>query len=264
MMLADLAVGSLEAEAEKGLTQHLSTCAACRRELTALQEIAAAIDVASVHEAPPADLEQDVVAAMLGHATAESATALVPANTAEAFTADPSARASHRSSRARQSWRALGRMRIAVAVPSLALAVVCLFLVVSLNDEQTRVENLQVKLDKLEGKPSLDVLNGASIKSLDTDAPFEDARVQMALTKDGGVISLRNVPAPPDGRAWQVWQVDKDKKIRSIGVITEARELIFLDLDDIDGKDLERIIITSEPAQGSNAPSSEDVARGSI
>lgn len=247
--LADLAIGSTDLADDQSLAAHLKSCAACTRELVALEQIAAAIDVAAATDLPPEDLEDAVIATML------RATDSVPQR---------ATKAAPRTSALRLRWNSLRGMRIAIAVPTFALAVVCVFLVSSLNNQQDKAENLQVKLDKLEGKPSLDVLNGASIKSLDTDAPFEDARVQMALTKDGGVISLRNVPTPPKDRAWQVWQVDKDKNIRSIGVISEGRELIFLDLDDIDGKDLERIIITSEPAEGSDAPSSTDVARSSI
>jgi len=253
--LVDLAVGSLKPSQASKVQSHVDGCHVCAEEVAALTRIIAALDAeASGARTSTPHMDDAIVAAMLAAAPAT-------------MNADTSTKAARRGLSIRLvAWfRTRTHVpRIAVALPTIALVVACAGLAVSLRSAEQRSDNLQVRLDKLEGRPQLDVLNGASIETFKTDAPFQDARVQVAVTDDGGVISLRNVPAPPKGRAWQVWQVDSDDTITSIGIIDRERDLAFLPLDDIDADDLKRIIITDEPAQGSDTPSSDEVARSTV
>lgn len=55
------------------------------------------------------------------------------------------------------------------------------------------------------------------------------------------------------------------RKITSLGVIDAARAAAFLPLPaDLDTADIDRLIVTLEPADGTTEPSADEVATGTV
>jgi hypothetical protein len=208
------------------------------------------LELSEAYREPPAHLERMVLDAWRTEtAGLESDERLVRESTQ-----DPSPAGVRRRAR---RW-VLPRPRVAIAAPVVALAACCLAFTVMLDQRSDEVRQLRNELVSLRDRPDLPVLSGAAITSFDVDAPFGDARAQVALADDAGVVVVRNAPAPPEGMVWHVWQVDEDDRMKSIGTIDRARDAAFLPLEDIERDQLRRIIVTTEPkVSAPDAPPAE-------
>jgi hypothetical protein len=148
-------------------------------------------------------------------------------------------------------------MRLPSIIAAAGACTTILVLAVMLSDSREHARSLQRRLKDARGD-QVAVLRGASISDLDPTGAFGDARAQVVLQKDAGVVAFRDVPAPPDDMVWQVWTVAEDSTFRSLGVIDGARRSAFLPIEGVDPDDIERIIVTIEPAGGSEQPNEDD------
>ena len=241
-LLAEHALGTLDTDRRAAVDLHVVECAACRVEL---DELAGGV----------ATLEEAVVAPGPGSATSQRATLLDRARMTPQIPAEETA-AGH-APRPRRAWRAPSWLAASAAT------LACIALAVVLVDRQDRIDSLERRLADARGD-QVTVLRGASIDTLDTAGPFGDARAQVVLRPDAGVVAFRDVPAPPEDMVWQVWMIDQDERISSLGVIDRAQHAAFLPIDGVDPKDVERIIVTVEPAGGSDEPTAEEVAGATV
>jgi anti-sigma-K factor RskA len=240
-LLAEHALGTTEPDDAARADRHLRDCAACR---LAFAELADAV----------AGLEQHAAASSTLEPRAGDRAALLAAARQQPQRSTAEAPAPTRRQRRRPAPSWLG-----AAVASLA----CLLLVVMVVDRERRIDSLERRLDKAKGD-QVAVLRGASINDLDVGGPFGDSRGQVALQGDAGIVAFRDVPAPPEGMVWQLWTIDSDDRIRSLGIIDAERRRAILPIEGVDPEEVERIIVTVEPAGGSDEPTAEEVAGATV
>jgi anti-sigma-K factor RskA len=202
---------------------HLEDCDACRAEVAALQPVADVLPMAAPQAVPPPELKDRIMAVV------ESEAALLRA-------AGPEADRPPAPRRARFGW--LGRLR---PVPAAVLATALLAL----------------------GVVGGVLLSGGS-DDVTTHPGFGPEGSQVALRVDGdqhGQLDLRDMPAAPAGRVYQVWLVTGKDKPRpthalfSVPADGRARVDIPESLRDTD-----QVLVTDEPPGGSPAPTSAPLA----
>jgi hypothetical protein len=240
-LLGELALGTIDPRLAEVAHAHVADCAACRVEL---DELSAAV----------AELERASGPAAIEPGPADRAALLLAASRTPQHvpTATPRRRAGAR--RGVGAW--------IVAAGTSAACVVLAVLVAGARDD---ARSLQRSLDAARGD-QVPVLKGASIDSLDIDGPFGGTRADVVLKRDAGIVTFRDVPAPPEGEAWHVWATDGDSRIASLGTIDGARELAILAIDGIDADDVARIVVTTEPVEDTDAAPElgEPVAEGTV
>lgn len=244
-LLAEHALGALDAADAQRVDAHLIECTACRVEFDELVAAVAHIDetlalAAALEPAPNA--ARDLLTA--ARRTPQSRPVTLPV------------------ARRRRRW---GMFGVGLGGASLVAACVALALTMStLGARDDKIASLEQRLKAAKGD-QVPTFRGASVKSLDTAGPFGDARAEVVLKKDAGIVSFNKVPAPPAGMVWQVWVVDSDEHITSLGIIDSARKAAFLPIpDELDRDDVDRFIVTAEPAGGSEGPSAEEVVTGTV
>lgn len=246
-MLAEHALGTLDAADRMAVDAHLAECASCSVLHEELATAVAQLEDGVLTEVPAA---ADVAAS---RATLLAAAA----RTQQLGSSAPFPRRARRSSAARR-W-----MPSPSGIATAVLAAACVLLLVAATDRQDRIDSLERRLKDARGD-QVAAIRGASVKDLDTGGAFGDARAQVVLRRDAGVVLFRDVPAPADGMVWQVWAISGDR-IDSIGVIDDARASAFLALDDdLDADAVERIIVTLEPEGGSTSPAADEVAAATV
>lgn len=244
-LLAEHALGALDDVDAHRVDAHLIECAACRAEFDELVAAVAELDAAAAPATamePAPNATRDLLTA--ARRTPQARPVELPAHSP------------------RRSW---GRFGIGLGGASLVAACVALAMTVTtLGERDDRIASLEQRLKAAKGD-QVPTFRGASVKSLDTAGPFGDSRAEVVLKKDAGIVSFNKVPAPPEGMVWQVWLVDTDERITSLGIINSARKAAFLPIpDDIDRDDIERFIVTAEPTGGSDGPSAEEVVTGTV
>lgn len=253
-LLPERALGTLAGDEFRELDAHLARCASCRAELAQLEPTLDALAVSAPPIEPPESLRDDLIAAIVADAGSVDATAIA----LERSVAEASA-ARARSLRRSRRWR----VRLGfVAIPAFATAFVMLAVVAAV--DVRRIQRLESKLDRFRSERTLAVLKGADVATVKTSGAFEKASAQVAVRGDAGIVALRNVPPPPAGMAWQVWQVDDRHHIESIGTLRRSARVAFLQIPPDHDVEIERVIITAEPAGGSEAPGRERVASGHL
>jgi anti-sigma-K factor RskA len=235
-LVADHALGTLEPNMRAQVDAHLAECAACR---TNFDEIAAAT----------ADVELAIAPGIMAMPRSGATRALLAAAAREPQQAAPTST----RPRTRRPWR----LRLPSIVAAAGACGTILVLALLLADSREHADSLERRLKDARGD-QVAVLRGASVSDLDPSGAFGDARAQVVLQKDAGVVAFRDVPAPPDEMVWQVWIVAADSTFHSLGVIDSARRSAFLPIEDVDPDDIERIIVTVEPAGGSEQPNEDE------
>ncbi len=237
---ARAALDDLNEAQEAALHAHVEQCDACAQLLDSMRAPVDAWSATRPHHAVPADLRATVLAAVAREA---------------AGTSHVDARPATRSRQRRLRWPQ-------IVVP--ALAACSLLLAIALIDARQHTSAIEGKLVRLESqvgdleeRPDLQVFNGATIEKLHTEGAFGGARGQVAINYDTGVVALRDIPEPPRGKVWQVWQVNEDDQIRSLGTISHARKARVFELNDVDEDSLQRIMITVEAGDGSTQPKAD-------
>jgi anti-sigma-K factor RskA len=236
-LLAEHALGTADVVHRARVDAHIALCAACRTTFAELTDAVAGLERA-VHAPslePRAHARESLVAA------ARTTPQLAAPAAAGAPAAIANGRAARPQSRRWRQW-------ILVAAPTLAGAA----LLGATWNQAGRIDTLEQRVTDARGD-QVPVLKGASINDLDIGGPFGNTRAQVVLKRDAGIITFRTVPAPPQDMVWQVWAVDGDERLHSLGTIDDERELAIVAIDGVDPEDVERIIVTTEPRDGSDA-----------
>lgn len=212
---------------------HLETCSECRGEVAALQPVADVLPMAAPQEVPPPALKDRIMAVV------ESEASLLRAAGPEADR--PQAQTAPASSR-RRAFGWLGRLR---PVPAAVLATVLIALGVAGG-----------------------VLVSGGGDDVTTLQGFGPDGAQVALRVDAddhGQLDLRNMPAAPDGRVYQVWLVtgkDKPRPTHALfSVAADGRARVEIP-ESLRGTD--QVLVTAEPPGGSPQPTSTPLAGATL
>jgi anti-sigma-K factor RskA len=218
-------LGALPPDEADGFNAHMDECALCRRDVEELRIAAEALPASVPQVSPPPALKDRIMAVV------ESEAELLAAAGTRADQPDVP-RTRERRRRPLGGW--LLRPGVALACAALLLAAGGVAGVLLAGGDDTRT-----------------VVAG-------TQAP--DADVRLEIREDTATLMARNLPAPPRGRIYQVW-------IKRPGRDPEPTSVLWAPRDDgsaavaVPGPldDVEAVLVTDEPAGGSDAPTKPPV-----
>jgi anti-sigma factor RsiW len=226
-------LGGMDEHERERFAAHLPGCAACRRELEELQSVADTLPLAAPPVVPPPELKERIMAVVRADVARREAEAAQPAQAAQPATAEPAPPA--RSRRPRPWWRrpplALGPVGAALAAAVLIAIGVAGGVLVSGGDEAARTITALVDV------PS---------------APA--ARATVAVAEDRATLTVRDFPAPPKGRVYQVWlkRPGRDPEpTRALFAPRDGRAVVDV-REGVGG--VEQMLVTDEPRGGSRVP----------
>jgi hypothetical protein len=197
---------------------HLATCVVCREEVDELRPAADALPMASPPMLPPKDLKDRVMAEV------EREAALLGA--AGAGADRPPERA--RRVRRRPGW--LSGWRLAPVAAALLIAGVLIGA----------------------------ALGGPDSRTITADVDSPGASAELQVEGDSGKLVARNLPAPPQGRVYEVWLMPEGSDIpRPTNVLFVPRGDGSAEaaIPSVDG--FRQVLVTDEPRGGSDEPSGE-------
>lgn len=223
-----------------GFTRHLAECETCTAEVAELTETAARLAV--VTRATPPPRLRDAVLAEVGRTRQVGAGRTVSAERA----------AGRRTAGGRAAWP----RRVLSAV---AAAIVLLAGVGTVWVQQQRLGDAQREAQALQDvQARMFQILAAGDAEVHT-ASFDGGTVRVAVSAQlgDGVVAAENLPAPPDGRVYQLWRL-ADGAPTSIGVFAEGQRTGSVPMDTLGGADT--IALTLEPPGGSATPTMPIVA----
>jgi anti-sigma-K factor RskA len=215
-------LGALHDDEHRAFERHLAGCEACRREVTELRMAAAMLPLAADQVSPPDALRERIMVTVRQEAAAQQA-----ASGAEATTAG--------RGRGRRSW--WSRLRMPAIAPLPAAVAACVVL-------------------------ALGVAGGVLLSAGDG---FREVRAQVAhggasgtlrIEDDGDArLTLRDMPAPPDGRVYQVWLLGEgESPSPTDALFVPGRDgTASVDVPG-DAAGSHQVLVTAEPRGGSDRP----------
>jgi len=220
-------LGALDEAERVAFEEHMAGCPACREEVDDLLPAARALPVSAEPVDPPPSLKARIMAEV------EREASLLAAAGPEA---DRPAPASGRGRRRRFSLRIPRLVPVAAAAALLVVGVAIGVGVSQLGSGQERTVTAQV-----------------------SDAP--GATVQLEVNGEEGRLMARDLPAPPDGRVYQVW-------LKRDGHAPEPTAALFVPSRDgtatasVPGslEGIDQVMVTDEPAGGSPQPTGDLLA----
>jgi anti-sigma-K factor RskA len=241
-------LGALHDDEHRAFERHLAGCEACRREVTELRMAAAMLPLAADQVSPPDALRERIMVTVRQEAAAQQATragpaaatapaAAAPAAAAPAATA-PAARA------ARRTWWSRLRMPAIAPLPAAVAACVVLALGVA-------------------GGVLLSA--GDDFREVDAQVALNGASGTLRIEDDGDArLTLRDMPAPPDGRVYQVWLLGEDESPSPTDALFVPGRDGTASVDvpgDVEGA--RQVLVTAEPRGGSDRPTRQPVVMAS-
>jgi len=213
-------LGALPPDEHEAFEAHLRDCDACRRDVEELRVAADALPVSVAPVAPPPALKQRIMAVV------ESEAELLAAAGQRADVPAPPA------PRRRRSWRLRPAFAAVAAAVLLGIGVVAGVLL-----------------------PGGD---GARTVVASSTAP--GAHVELEIDDDGATLVARDMPAPPQGRIYQVWLKRPGGDPQPTSVLWSTRADGSAEVavpGSLDG--VEAVLVTDEPPGGSDVPSKAPV-----
>jgi anti-sigma-K factor RskA len=211
-----------------GFARHLAACEACATDVAEFQETASRLG-AVAWEAPPARLRDAVLAevARTRQVTAGRAGRAAPTDV--------------------QRWRRWTAAAIAAGV--LALGGTATVWVV----QEQRVREADRQAAQLR-----DILAAGDVQVRTTTVSGGGKiTVAVSASRNDGVVVVSDLPAPPEGKVYQLWLIDESSP-RSAGVMAAGQRSGITPLASVRGADT--LGVTLEPEGGSPAPTSGPVA----
>lgn len=223
-------LGALDEDEAWRFNAHLEVCNACRAEVESLRAAAEALPLAAPSAYPPPELKARLMAVVEREARERRAAE-------ERRSGAPATR------RARRSWLALPELR-----PGLAAA----------GAASVLVAGVAVGVLANSGGGPAPVARTQAIAFDRTKAP--GARGVLVRASDGAAtLRLRDMPAPPPGRVYEVWVKRPGGRPQPDALFTvnhDGRGAVAL-LDRLRGA--RTLMVTDEPEGGSTVPSSPPV-----
>jgi anti-sigma-K factor RskA len=226
-------LGALHDDEHRAFEQHLAGCEACRREVAELGMAAAMLPLAADQVAPPDALRERIMVTVRREAGAQA-----PARAAPAAATAPAPRA------ARRSWWSRLRMPAIAPLPAAVAACVVLALGVA-------------------GGVLLSA--GDGFREVDAQVALGRASGTLRIEDDGDArLTLRDMPAPPDGRVYQVWLLGEDESPSPTDALFVPGRDGTASVDvpgDVEGA--RQVLVTAEPRGGSDRPTRPPVVMAS-
>lgn len=228
---ASYVLGAMPDDEVDPFVAHLTTCAACRREVAELTLAANALPLSAPPTAPPPELRGRIMAVVRSEAQ------LLAAAGPEADR--PPAAHKARRERRRIGWGGFSLRPAAAAIAAgFLIAVGVAGGLVATSDDGTRTVPAAVKI---------------------ASAPNAGATL---VTKGDGKAELRvrNMPRPPRGRVYQVWLKRRGQAPTPSTALFTVDATGHADVSVPENtKDAEELLVTQEPDGGSQAPTSAPV-----
>ena len=219
-------LGALPEDERAAFEAHLDGCAACRGDVEDLRVAADALPMSVQPVAPPPALKQRIMAVVNSEAELLAAAG-------ERADAAPAPRAApERRRRSFGSW---------FSRPGLALACALALLVVG-------------------GLGGVLLSGGEDTRTVVAQTASPGAEVRLEVGDDGSTLVARNMPAPPQGRIYQVWLKRPGRDPEPTAVLWSTRTDGSADVavpGSLDG--VEAVLVTDEPEGGSDAPTKPPV-----
>ena len=237
-------LGALDPAEQERFAAHLAGCATCQREVAELQMVADTLPLAAAQVAPPPELKERIMAAVRAEAAvleaagpeADRPPAAAPsAAVGEPPVAEPAARPKRPPRKKRWEWlrRPLPGLR---PLPAAVAAAVLIALGVAGGV-------------LLSGGPSERTVAAQVV------APSAPA-ARASLTVDDGraTLRVRNFPAPPRGRVYQVWLKRPGRAPDPTNALFGVRAGSATVQVPGSVRGVEQVLVTDEPDGGSRAP----------
>lgn len=218
--------------------RHVAECEACATEVAELRETASRLGAAA-WEAPPQSLRASVLAEI-------ARTRQVPAGRAVPAT---------HSEVAMRRWRRFSAAAVAAGIVAVG-GVATTWAV-----EERRVRDAQQQVQAVtEQQQRISAVLSAPDVKLHTQSIRNGGRITVALspTLGRGVAMMADLPAPPEGKVYQLWMI-RQSQPTSAGVMAVGQRSGVAMLDDVSGADT--LGVTAEPGpSGSTSPGPDLVA----
>jgi anti-sigma-K factor RskA len=218
--------------------RHLDDCAACREEVADLLPAAHALPMASPQMTPPPELKARIMAEV------EREAALLAQAGEPADRPPPAAEARPRRGRERRGW--LSGWRLAPVAAALLVAGVL----------------AGTALDRDPSGPGEPAARTVAV-TVDRDrAP--DGSAELRLSGGEAMLVGRGMPAPPEGRVYQVWVMPEGSNTpQPTDVLFSPRSdgSVMAAIPNVDNAKM--VLVTDEPMGGSDEPSRTPVMTAS-
>ena len=227
-------LGALPADEHERFAAHLPGCEVCRREVAELQMVADTLPLAAPQMAPPPELKERIMA------TVRAEAAVLEAAGPEADTA-PGApvHAPVRPKQKRRRWR----------LPAIALrpipAAVAAAVLIALGVGGGIL---------LSGSSS-----GKTVQAQVVAPAAPAARASLTVADDRATLKVREFPAPPSGRVYQVWIKRPGRDPAPTNALFGVRDGRATVQVPGSMKGVDQVLVTAEPDGGSRAPTRDPV-----
>ncbi len=240
--VAAYALGALDPAELDAFRRHLESCAACRDELAAFEQVADLLPLSAPPLRAPASLRRRVLDAVAAEprAPARAGGRQPIGRSTDAERRRPAAGAG--ASGRRQPWRVLARLpRPALGAAAVLAAAVLALVIVGLSASSSPTTRV-IRADVV-GRGS----------------------AELRLSGDRGELIVRDFAPPPAGQIYEVWLARRGREPAPTGAlfsVTAAGDGNVGVPGDLHG--VEQVLVTPEPAGGTAVPTHPPVISASI
>jgi anti-sigma-K factor RskA len=234
-LLAGYALGAASVDEAGMIRAHLPECDECRDDLARLSEAASVLALTVDEVAPPPRLRQQIQAAVRRRDTP------IAALTADAIELEPSPRRAWFTPSLRSAW-----------VPAAAAAAIIAGLL---------AWNVRLQTE-LSTRPATVASAGIVTAPMKGPQGAVLGTVTFLRQQRLALVGLRNLAAPPAGRTFELWVIDRTGKTRPAGVFlpeADGTKLLVVP-QDVSG---DTLAVTDEPIGGSLLPTTTPFVTGS-
>ena len=229
------ALHALGPEESEEFRQHLTGCSACCEEVKELRRVAARMGAAEGVQ-PPAELRARILAAV------DRTPQLPPVPQSGGTSATPLASPARRATPGRGRWNRLTLAAAAALLVGGGAIGLGQVLDSGEDGELTAAEQVFGADDAVEVTAT--TMNGGKLL------------VAVSPSRDEMAVDTSQLPELDDGRVYQLWAVEPDDTVESVGLIEQPGETAAMALPDEGVK----VALTIEPAGGSTRPTKAPIA----
>jgi hypothetical protein len=109
------------------------------------------------------------------------------------------------------------------------------------------------------------VLGDDDARKVEMDSTINQASAELEVSDGGAILVAEHLPPPPEGHAYMVWTVRPDAAPEPTSALFTPRSdgsataSVLGDLDDV-----EAVLVNTEPAEGSPAPTSDPILTATL
>lgn len=255
-MLSANALSALDASEAREVANHLEICSSCRSELHEWEETVAFMAFNVEPSEPSPAVREHILAAARAEATRSSI--------AQPNVAASSSHVMSFESPRRNVWTSLGSFGAIAAAVAMVSMLTGLFILWQQNRANrnevarlaTQVRETNQQLANERAMVALLITPGSRMKELSGTNAAPGAHAMLAYDKTGhAMLMTKNLPAPPAGKAYQLWFIKDDRKMPGKVFTPDARGNVVME-DQIPASAMESAVyaITLEPMGGVQIP----------